>query len=188
MSNSMVHVSKFLSLILRHRPEVIGITLDPEGWADIEELIQKSDGKLTRDLIDQAVRENDKKRFAVSEDGKRIRASQGHSLKDVDLKFEPVEPPAALYHGTSSKVIKAINAEGLQKMSRQHVHLSADLETAYKVGDRHGGTSFTLQVDAKGMHADGHQFFRSENDVWLTDSVPRQYIVPVDLTELVRRG
>lgn len=188
MSNRVVHASKFLALILRHRPEVIGITLDPEGWADIEEIILKSGGKLNRDLIDQAVRENNKKRFAVSEDDKRIRANQGHSLKDVDLKFEPVEPPDVLYHGTSSNAIRAINVEGLRKMSRQHVHLSQDIETAYNVGGRHGGSTFVLGVDAKRMYLDDHQFFLSENGVWLTDSVPRQYLTPVDLTDLVRKG
>ncbi len=181
-----VQVSKFLALVLRHKPEAIGITLDPEGWADIDEILRKGPNWLTRDLIDRAVEENNKKRYAVSEDGLRIRARQGHSVKGVDLRFEPVEPPEILYHGTSSKVVAAINAEGLKKMSRHHVHLTADLPTAYKVGERHGGATFVLQVDAKRMHADGHWFFRAENGVWLTDSVPRQYLVPTNITEHVK--
>ena len=180
-----IQTSKFLALILRHKPEAIGIILDPEGWADIEEIVAKSGGRLTRELIDRAVEENNKKRYAVSEDGKRIRARQGHSVKDVDLKFDPVEPPDVLYHGTSSDCLQAIQVEGLLKMKRHHVHLSADMDTAYKVGNRHRGTPFVLQVDAKKMHSDGYKFFRSENGVWLTDSVPRQYIVPTDMTNRV---
>lgn len=175
MSN-LVSTSKFLSLVLRHQPEVIGLILDDSGWADIDTLIRLSQAHkpLTRALIEQVVEENSKQRFAISEDGRRIRANQGHSI-EVDLGFVPVMPPTLLYHGTATRFVDAIRREGLVKRSRQHVHLSADADTATAVGARHGKPA-VLIVRAGEMAAAGHAFFRSENGVWLTDAVPVGFI------------
>ncbi len=176
MNRENVKISKFLSLVLRHKPGTIGITLDREGWADIDELIRLAGKKgehLTREKIDEIVDHNDKKRFAVSNDGKRIRANQGHSIK-VDLGLEELTPPEYLYHGTASRFMESILDEGLKPSGRQHVHLSADYETAVKVGRRHG-SPVVLVIDTKLMHEDGYRFYRSANNVWLTDSVPPTY-------------
>jgi putative RNA 2'-phosphotransferase len=174
--DNLVSASKFLSLILRHQPEVIGLTLDDAGWADIDTLIRLSQPHkpLTRALIEQVVAENCKQRFAISEDGRRIRANQGHSI-EVDLGFLPVTPPTLLYHGTATRFVDAIRREGLAKRSRQHVHLSADADTATVVGARHG-KPVVLIVRAGEMAAVGHAFFHSENGVWLTDAVPVGFI------------
>ena len=170
----IVRASKFLSLILRHKPETIGVTLDPEGWTDIDELVAKSKGRLTRELVFAAVRDNDKQRFAVSDDDRRIRALQGHSL-DVDLKLEPKTPPDVLYHGTYQKAVAAIQREGLKKMQRQHVHMAADLHTASSVGMRRGAPVI-YKVLAMRMHEAGFLFYQSENGVWLTNHVPPEYL------------
>lgn len=169
--------SKFLSLILRHKPEVIGLELDEQGWAEVPELLEKAaqqNRHISRELLEIVVSTNDKKRFAFNEDGTRIRASQGHSVT-VDLDLQQQEPPEHLYHGTVSKFIQAIREEGLQKMSRQHVHLSGDKETAHKVGSRRG-SPVILVVRAGQMQRDGFSFYLSENGVWLTDHVPATYI------------
>jgi len=163
-------LSKHLSYVLRHKPDAIGIELDCHGWTLIDELIEKSSKPFTRDIINYIVENNDKKRFILSEDGQRIRANQGHSVK-VDLALTPIEPPARLYHGTATRFLPAIMKAGLQKMKRHHVHLSADLETASKVGQRHGKLVI-LTVDTQAMYEAGHTFFRSDNGVWLTDYVP----------------
>lgn len=175
MSN-LVSTSKFLSLVLRHQPEVIGLILDDSGWADIDTLIRLSQAHkpLTRALIEQVVEENSKQRFAISDDGRRIRANQGHSI-DVELGLQPLAPPTLLYHGTATRFVDAIRREGLVKRSRQHVHLSADADTATAVGARHGKPA-VLIVRAGEMAAAGHAFFRSENGVWLTDAVPVGFI------------
>lgn len=175
MSN-LVSTSKFLSLVLRHQPEVIGLILDDSGWADIDTLIRLSQAHkpLTRALIEQVVQANSKQRFAISDDGRRIRANQGHSI-EVDLDLVPVTPPTLLYHGTATRFVDAIRREGLVKRSRQHVHLSADADTATAVGARHGKPA-VLIVRAGEMAAAGHAFFRSENGVWLTDAVPVGFI------------
>jgi len=170
----VVQASKFLSLILRHKPETIGIKLDSEGWADIDEMIRLSKGKLTRPCIDQAVKENSKQRFGVSEDGKRIRARQGHTV-NVDLGFTPVEPPEILYHGTYPDVLPLIRRDGLCKMYRQHVHMTDDLNTASLVGMRRGAP-VTLRIKAKAMFQRGFLFYKSENGVWLTGHVPPEYL------------
>jgi putative RNA 2'-phosphotransferase len=177
MSADVVKTSKFLSLVLRHKPEEIGLTLDENGWADVEELIQLCNKKgrpLTRPLLERVVAENDKKRFAFSDDGTRIRASQGHSV-EVDLALAPMEPPALLYHGTASRFIDSIRASGLHSANRQHVHLSKDVETATKVGQRHG-KPVVLVVRAGEMFAAGHVFFVSSNGVWLTERVPVEFL------------
>ncbi|SFK36319.1 putative RNA 2'-phosphotransferase [Lysobacter sp. cf310] len=170
-------LSQFLSLILRHEPEAIGLRLDAEGWVDVNELIAKAaaHGKhYDRELLRELVRDNDKQRFKLSDDGDRIRANQGHSI-DIDLALAPIEPPARLYHGTATRHAAAIRVEGLRKQSRQHVHLSADRDTAFKVGSRHG-RPVVLEVRAGDMHARGATFFRADNGVWLTDAVPAEFI------------
>lgn len=174
--DNLVSTSKFLSLVLRHQPEVIGLILDDSGWADIDMLIRLSQAHkpLTRTLIEQVVAENSKQRFAISEDGRRIRANQGHSI-EVELGLQPLAPPARLYHGTATHSVEAIRCEGLRKRSRQHVHLSTDADTATSVGARHGKPS-VLIVRAGEMAAEGHAFFRSDNGVWLTDTVPVRFI------------
>jgi len=170
-------ISKFLSLVLRHSPETIGLKLDENGWADVEELIAKCNKKgntLDAEILDYVVENNDKKRFAFNEDKKKIRASQGHSIS-VELNLAEAEPSEYLYHGTVGKFLENIKKEGLQKMSRQHVHLSKDLETAIKVGSRRGAAQI-LTVRSGAMHRDGFKFYLSENNVWLTDEVPVKYI------------
>jgi len=172
-------VSKFLSLVLRHSPETIGLKLDENGWADVEELILKcnkngSQNQMTSELLDYVVENNDKKRFAFNEDKTKIRASQGHSIS-VELNLIETEPSEYLYHGTVAKFLDNIKKEGLQKMSRQHVHLSKDRETAIKVGSRRGVAQI-LTVRSGEMFKDGFKFYLSENNVWLTDEVPAKYI------------
>lgn len=170
--------SKFLSYVLRHRPDEIGLELDPQGWADVEGLIalaNEAGVALTRELLDHVVATNSKKRFAFSPDGRRIRASQGHSI-DVDLSLEPVVPPEHLYHGTATRYLLPIRREGLRSMSRRHVHLSGDRETAVAVGSRHGVPS-VLTVRSAAMHEEGFAFYRSENGVWLVERVPASFII-----------
>lgn len=177
MDPKLVRLSKFLSLVLRHDPGTIGITLDPNGWVAVDELLSaaaRAGKQITREQLDEVVATNDKKRFAFSSDGTRIRASQGHSV-EVDLGLAPVEPPESLFHGTATRSVEAIRAEGLVRQSRQHVHLSPDEETAIRVGQRHG-KPVVLIVRAGQMHRDGHAFYRSDNGVWLTDSVPPEYL------------
>jgi len=178
MQDRTRHVSKFLSLVLRHAPETIGLGLDEQGWASVEELIEacnRSGTPLTREELEHVVATSDKKRFAFSEDGLRIRANQGHSIK-VDLGFEPREPPEVLYHGTARRVLESILKEGLIKGARHHVHLSSDAATAAKVGSRHG-KPVVLVVKSGQMHVDGYAFYLSQNGVWLTDHVPSEYLV-----------
>lgn len=171
--NKLKNISKFLSLILRHKPETIGLKLDKNGWADIDELIEKSkDISLTRELIDEVVQKNDKRRFII--DGNRIRANQGHSI-EVDLELKPLTPPDILYHGTATRFLDSIMQTGITKQSRQHVHLSQELETAISVGQRHGKVAI-LEVNAQEMLAKGHTFYRSENGVWLTDIVGVEFL------------
>jgi putative RNA 2'-phosphotransferase len=174
----LVKLSKFMSLVLRHNPEEIGLALDENGWADVAELIARANLKgvrLTRNDLLTIVETNDKKRFAFSEDGTRIRASQGHSI-EVDLALSPIEPPARLFHGTASRFLESIRAQGLLRGKRQHVHLSPDELIATKVGQRHG-KPVVLQVLAGQMHQAGRPFFRSANGVWLTEHVPAEYLV-----------
>ncbi|MEM8713422.1 MAG: RNA 2'-phosphotransferase [Planctomycetota bacterium] len=177
MPSHLVRLSKFLSLVLRHKPQTIGIELDPEGWVDVDVLLAGAAAhgrSMDRATLEEVVATNSKKRFALSEDGTRIRANQGHSVK-VDLGLEPKTPPATLFHGTVPAALDSIRTEGLQKRSRHHVHLSKDRETATVVGARRG-EPIILEIDAAAMHAAGHVFFLSENGVWLTDAVPAQFI------------
>lgn len=177
MPGRLVRVSKFLSLVLRHRPERIGIELDQAGWAHVSQLLaacQAHDFPITHEELVAVVRENDKKRFAFSEDGTRIRASQGHSVR-VELGYTPLAPPPLLYHGTASHLLASIREQGLLKRGRHHVHLSADALTAAKVGARHG-KPHVVEVESGRMHADGYEFYCSDNGVWLTEHVPAKYI------------
>jgi putative RNA 2'-phosphotransferase len=167
-------VSKFLSLILRHSPETIGLQLDPHGWADVDELISKSSVKFTSEELEEVVETNDKQRFAFNADHSKIRASQGHSV-EIDLALQAQQPPEFLYHGTVAKFFEGIRKEDLQKMSRQHLHLSHDKQTAEKVGSRRG-IPVILNINSGQMHRDGILFYLSDNGVWLTDHVPPQYI------------
>lgn len=165
--------SKFLSLILRHKPETIGIRLTPEGWADTSLLLEKLD--ISMENLREVVELNDKKRFILSEDSKRIRANQGHSIS-VDLELMPATPPELLYHGTAARNIASIMENGILKRGRNHVHLSECIDTTTQVGARYG-KPVVLKVRASDMHADGQLFFRSENNVWLTDFVPSEFII-----------
>jgi putative RNA 2'-phosphotransferase len=170
-------ISKFLSLILRHSPETIGLQLDENGWADVAELLSKSAqhrSPFTKEDLEAVVADNDKQRFAFNSNHTRIRANQGHSV-DIQLDLAPQAPPEVLYHGTVQKFLSAIRQEGLRKMSRQHVHLSRDRETAEKVGSRRG-IPVILSIRSGQMYRDGIAFYISENGVWLTDNVPVQYI------------
>ncbi|AOE63732.1 RNA 2'-phosphotransferase [Pseudomonas corrugata] len=170
--------SKFLSYVLRHEPQAIGLQLDSEGWADIESLIAGAaeDGRpLNMDLIQAVVSSSDKKRFSLSDDGLRIRAVQGHSTGTVSLQHVEKEPPELLYHGTATRFLESIREKGLIPGSRHHVHLSQDMQTAIAVGQRYG-KPVVLKVDALRMHQQGFKFFQAENGVWLTDHVPASLI------------
>ncbi|PXX56669.1 putative RNA 2'-phosphotransferase [Pseudomonas sp. LAMO17WK12:I10] len=173
--------SKFLSYVLRHEPQAIGLRLDSEGWAEVEALIggaAREGRQLTPELITEVVASNDKKRFALSEDGQRIRAVQGHSGKTVNLQLAEQQPPAVLYHGTATRFMDSINEKGLIPGSRHHVHLSQDLATAEAVGQRYGKV-VVLKIAAQDMQAQGFKFYQAENGVWLTDHVPVDFLSPL---------
>jgi len=172
-----IKTSKFLSLVLRHKPETIGLKLDSSGWVEVDELLtclHRHGRKLTREQLNIVVETCEKQRFAISEDGRRIRASQGHSI-EIELGYEPAEPPPFLFHGTARKNLAAILEKGLVKRGRHHVHLSLDYETATKVGQRHG-KPVVLTVKAAAMRQAGFEFFCSANGVWLTECVPSEYL------------
>jgi putative RNA 2'-phosphotransferase len=174
---NLTKVSVFLSLILRHKPETIGITLDKHGWANVDELIQGVSKKypIDMDILEEIVRTDEKQRYSFNENKTLIRANQGHSVI-VDLGLESVQPPKCLYHGTGKKYFESINKNGLIHKSRQYVHLSSDLITAVSVGERHG-IPIIYVIDSDKMYRDGFLFFKSENDVWLTDRVPAEYFI-----------
>ncbi len=177
MKKHLIKTSKFLSRVLRHAPEMIGLQLDTQGWADVAELIEKtraSGRKLDREILEEIVATNDKKRYSFSEDGSKIRANQGHSL-NIDLGLSCIEPPEVLYHGTTMRFLDSILAHGLRSGNRNHVHLSPDHETAVAVGSRHG-KPVVLKIDAAKMHGEGHAFYLSKNNVWLTERVPAEFI------------
>ena len=178
MSDSLTGTSRFTSLILRQTPEVIGITLDEHGGADVEDMIaginQAGKYKIDRDILDEIVRTDEKQRYSYNEDHTLIRANQGHSIP-VDVELEKVEPPEFLYHGTGEKFTASIDKQGLIPKSRLYVHLSPDEETAVKVGRRHGKPVIYL-VRAGNMKRDGYAFYRSVNGVWLTKEVPVKYL------------
>lgn len=169
--------SKFLSLILRHKPEALGITLEPTGWADVEEIITKMQ-QQGRDAsfaqLEAVVAEDNKQRYSFNADRTKIRANQGHSIA-VDLGFEPQIPPEFLYHGTATRFLESIQKTGLESRSRQHVHLSDNLATAQNVGQRHG-KPVILKVKSGLLHQSGQPFFLSENGVWLTEKVGVEFL------------
>src|SRR5215211_6931321 len=168
MSDAVKKKSKFLSLVLRHEPQAAGVTLDEAGWVGVSELLAgcaAAGVRIDETELREIVRTSDKQRFALSEDGTRIRANQGHSV-EVELGYEPADPPETLWHGTAEKHLESIRAQGLIKGSRQHVHLSPTAETASAVGRRHGKLVI-LEVSAGQMRRDGFIFFRSANGVWL---------------------
>lgn len=176
-----IRTSKFLSLVLRHRPEKIGIQLDENGWTEVSTLLNalRSHGVvLSLENLRHVVETNNKKRFAFDDSGLKIRASQGHSI-DIDLDYVPKTPPEILYHGTTHQFLASILKTGLDKRKRHHVHLSKDVETALQVGGRHG-KPVVLTILAGKMAAQGFTFFQSENGVWLTAHVPTEFLeVPV---------
>lgn len=170
--------SKYLSLVLRHKPDLLNLKMDSEGWVSVDDLIRnfnaRQNWRMKRVDLDKVVEENNKKRFAYSADGTKIRASQGHSI-NIDLNLPESVPEDMLYHGTAKRFLNGIMKEGLKKMDRQHVHLSDNLKTAYSVSSRHG-EPIVLVVHAGTMHKNGFKFYKSENGVWLTDNVPKQYL------------
>jgi len=173
----MSRQSRFLSLILRHKPERIGITLDGAGWVKIDELLRAlttAGRPISREQLIAIVEENEKRRFTVSKDGAFIRAAQGHSI-DVDLGLQPRKPPLLLYHGTARQSLDEIFAQGLQPMGRGHVHLSCSPTDAAKVGRRHGH-AVVLEIMARRMHRQGYVFTRADNGVWLTEAVPASFL------------
>ena len=175
---SLTQTSIFISLILRHKPQVIGISLDEHGWADVQELIDGVNARgghhLDRETLEEIVRTDSKQRYSFSEDGTRIRANQGHSVP-VDVELEEALPPPLLYHGTGEKYVRSIDEKGLLPRTRLYVHLSSDVETAIEVGERHG-TPVVYTVDTAAMAADGYVFYLSANHVWLTKAVPPRYL------------
>ena len=173
----LVKISKYLSKHLRHQPERLGLTLDPGGWVAVDGLLASCTAgrfPLSRKELEEVVANNDKKRFSFDSTKTLIRANQGHSV-EVDLQLQPQIPPDVLYHGTGEKTVELILSAGLLKMNRHHVHLSPDVETARKVGTRHG-RPVVLIIDAAAMHTSGYTFYCSDNGVWLTDHVPPHYL------------
>jgi putative RNA 2'-phosphotransferase len=177
MNDKIVKISKFLSLVLRHQPDKIGIELDSAGWVSVDALLRACANHrtpITREELEFVVLNNDKKRFALSEDGKRIRANQGHSV-EVELDYAPSVPPEILYHGTADRFLPAIQTQGLLKGKRHHVHLSREESTAFNVGQRHG-KPVVLEIRAGDLHRTGQPFYVSANGVWLTDHVPAEFL------------
>jgi putative RNA 2'-phosphotransferase len=170
-------ISKYLSVVLRHDPAAARVTLDAEGWVGVDDLLAgaaRNGSSFSRAELEEVVQQNEKQRFAFSLDGQRIRANQGHSVS-VDLGLTPETPPELLYHGTVDHFLSSIMVRGLDKRSRQYVHLSPDVDTATRVGSRRG-QAVILAIAASSMHSDGFRFFCSANGVWLTERVPPQYI------------
>jgi len=174
----LIDISRFMSLILRHRPDQIGISLDEHGWANVDELIAGIAVKapnFNMEILEEIVRTDEKQRYSFNEDKTLIRANQGHSIP-VDVELEEKEPPEVLWHGTGEKYVSSIDEQGLIPKSRLYVHLSKDEETAVKVGKRHG-KPVLYRVSAFKMHQDGYKFYLSANGVWLTKVVPKEYLV-----------
>lgn len=174
MNHREIKISKFLSYVLRHQPEAIGLTLDHNGWVPVADLLEKAPLNLSWQELKQVVESNEKKRFAFNEDFTLIRANQGHSVK-IEMEFSPTIPPDLLYHGTATKFLVAIEQQGLIKKQRHHVHLSKDVQSAAQVGKRHGKL-IILVIDAKKMHETGYQFYLSDNGIYLVDEVPPAYL------------
>ena len=178
-SSDPVELSTFLSFVLRHKPDAIGLSLDPQGWVSIDELVRNGNIagiRFSREDLLPVVETGDKKRFSVCADGLCIRAAQGHSVS-VELGLSPREPPPALYHGTATQFRESIQSEGLKPQKRQQVHLSIDAATAQRVGQRHG-KPVIFKIDALRMHLLGFKFFLADNGVWLIDQLPPEFLVP----------
>ncbi len=176
-NNRVVQISKTMSKALRHKPESLGLKLEEAGWVAVDALLTALNRKgftISRAELNDVVRLNDKQRFSFDTSGSKIRANQGHSV-EVDLALIPLEPPELLFHGTTIGSVASILETGLQRMNRHHVHLSKDLETAFRVGSRHG-KPVILHIRALEMHNAGHQFYCSENGVWLVDAVPTEFL------------
>ena len=173
---SLENISKYISLILRHKPEVIGISLDEHGWANVEELIEgiAKDNDFNMEMLEEIVATDNKQRYSFNEERTLIRANQGHSIP-VDVELECVAPPEYLWHGTGEKYVASIDETGLIPKSRLYVHLSGDEETAVKVGKRHGKPVLYRVCSGK-MQREGFQFYKSANGVWLTKHVPVEYL------------
>lgn len=170
-------LSVFISLILRHKPDVVGIQLDEHGWANVDELINginNTGRNINMDILEEIVRTDNKQRYSFNDDKTLIRANQGHSIS-VDVELEEKQPPKYLYHGTADRFINSIMTDGLKPMSRLYVHLSKDEKTAMKVGKRHG-KPIVLKIESEEMYNDGIKFYLSENSVWLTKYVDKKYI------------
>lgn len=178
MSKQTRNLSKFISLILRHKPEIINLTLDEHGWADVQELIKginRSKGQsIDLELLEEIVRTDEKQRYSFNKDHTLIRANQGHSIQ-VDVELEEKDPPDILWHGTGEKYVASIDKQGLIPKGRLYVHLSSDVYTARKVGSRHG-RPVIYRIDCGKMAAEGYRFFLSANKVWLTKKVPARYL------------
>ncbi len=174
--SGMKETSKYISLILRHKPEAIGISLDEHGWANVDELISgvAKTHKLDMDILEEIVRSDEKQRYSFNEDKTLIRANQGHSIS-VDVELEEAVPPEKLWHGTGEKFVESIDKQGLIPKSRLYVHLSKDMDTAIKVGSRHG-RPVVYGIKAFDMYNAGYKFFLSKNGVWLTKEVPVEYL------------
>ncbi len=177
-------LSKYLCLLLRHHPEKAGITLDEHGWADVEELVAgvKKTHRFHLEMLKEIVRTDEKQRYSFSEDGRLIRANQGHSIP-VDVELPVVEPPEYLWHGTAEKYVASIDQSGLLPMSRLYVHLSKDKETAWKVGSRHG-KPVIYRVKSGQMAQKGHVFYRSVNGVWLVKQVPTDFLEKEEMSSI----
>lgn len=173
---SLTDISRFMSLILRHKPETIGISLDEHGWANVDELIEgiAKTREFNMDILEEVVKTDNKQRYSFNEDKTLIRANQGYSIP-VDVELDEVEPPAELWHGTGEKYVESIEKMGLIPKSRLYVHLSKDSDTATNVGRRHG-KPVLYTVKTGDMFKDGYKFFLSKNGVWLTKEVPVKYL------------
>ncbi|HGT0205763.1 TPA: RNA 2'-phosphotransferase [Clostridioides difficile] len=170
-------LSIFISLILRHKPETIGIKLDDYGYADVNELIEKINNtgrNINIEILEQIVKEDNKQRYSFNDDRSKIRANQGHSI-NVNVELRELEPPKYLYHGTATRFLDNIKNEGIIKQSRLYVHLSRDIDIAVKVGKRHG-TPVILKINTGKMYENGYKFHLSENNVWLCEYIPFKYV------------
>ncbi len=185
MNDRNKKISKRLSYVLRHAPQTIDLELEENGWVQVDLLLRqfaKNGVKVDREKLNEVVGTNDKQRFEFSEDGSRIRARQGHSV-EVDLGYEAKEPPEFLWHGTAERNLKSISVNGLHKASRHHIHMSENRELMLEVGRRHGKATL-VKIDALNMHKAGHEFFLTDNAVWLTDVVPVEFLtLPEDFSE-----
>lgn len=173
--NRETQISKFLSYVLRHHPDSIGLKLEKDGWASVEEILNNSPLQVKLDELKYVVENNDKRRFSFNDDFTKIKANQGHSVKNLELEFKEVVPPEVLYHGTAVPFLKAIQENGLNKGQRHHVHLSKDIQTATKVGKRHGEVVI-LAIASQRMYQAGYKFYLSDNEVYLVDLVPVEYL------------